>query len=45
MICVLEFFSKKEALIAERKLKKYDHIRLNSLTKSGRNLIDDFKFD
>ena len=45
MVCILEFLSKKEALIAEKKLKKYDHIRLNNLIKTERNLIDNFKFE
>ena len=45
MVCILEFLTKKEALIAEKKLKKYDHIRLNNLIKTERNLIDNFKFE
>jgi putative endonuclease len=41
IVCVLEYPSKKEALIAERKIKKYDNSRLLVLINSVKNIYKD----
>ena len=38
IISLLEYDTKKEALIAERKIKKYDTLRLLVLIKSAKNI-------
>ena len=40
LICLLGFDSKTEALIKERKLKKYSTASLEALIKSGQNLLN-----
>ncbi len=39
---LLIFETKKEALIAEKKLKKYDHSRLLALINSNKNILNKY---
>ena len=39
LVCLLEFDSKTEALIKERKLKKYSNASLIALIKSSQNML------
>jgi putative endonuclease len=39
LVCLLEFDSKTEALIKERKLKKYSNASLTALIKSSQNKL------
>jgi putative endonuclease len=39
LVGLYEFETKKEALIAEKKLKKYDHSRIKSFVNSGKNIL------
>ncbi|MBK8610379.1 MAG: GIY-YIG nuclease family protein [Chitinophagaceae bacterium] len=39
LACLLEFDSKTEALIKERKLKKYSNASLNALIRSSQNKL------
>ncbi len=42
MVCLFLFDTKREALILERKLKKFDHTRLNSIINSEKNILSVF---
>ena len=42
MVCLFVFETKQAALIFERKLKKYDHARLNSIINSEKNILPIF---
>ena len=42
LVGLLIFASKKEALIAEKKLKKHDHQRLLSFINSDRNKLEEY---
>ena len=42
LVGLLIFETKKEALIAEKKLKKYDHQRLIALINSNRNKLKEY---
>ena len=43
LVALFSFQTKKEALIAEKKLKKYDHSRLAALINSNRNIQKEYK--
>jgi putative endonuclease len=42
IVCLINFETKKDALIAEKKVKKYDHTRLESLINSEKNILNNF---
>ena len=42
MVCLFVFETKQAALIFERKIKKYDHARLNSIINSEKNILTIF---
>ena len=44
LVGLLIFDTKKEALVAEKKLKKYDHQRLIALIKSDRNRLKEYEY-
>ncbi|MBK7010919.1 MAG: hypothetical protein IPH36_20945 [Saprospiraceae bacterium] len=41
-VALFSFCSKTEALIFEKKIKKYDHKRLIALINSDKNILDSF---
>lgn len=41
-VALFSFCSKTEALIFEKKIKKYDHKRLIALVNSDKNILDSF---
>ncbi len=43
IVGLFQYETKKEALIAEKKLKKYDRLRLNVFIKSNNNKCESFK--
>ncbi len=42
IVGLYKYATKKEALIAEKKLKKYDHSRLRSLVSSEKNILNSY---
>jgi putative endonuclease len=42
LVAVFAFETKKEAIIKEKKLKKYGHDKLSDLIKSDLNIVQDF---
>ena len=44
LVGLLIFDTKKEALVAEKKLKKYDHQRPIALIKSDRNRLKEYEY-
>ncbi len=38
-VCIISFETKKEAIIAEKKIKKYDHSRLEKLILADKNIL------
>ena len=42
IVCLINIETKKDALIAEKKVKKYDHTRLKSLIISEKNILNNF---
>ena len=44
-VAIFEFNTKSEALIFEKKIKKYDQKRLIALINSDKNILDSFLFN